>query len=535
MIIDVNFSDSDVDILDDDCESGAVDVEVTEDEETFSVELVEEDSTFLVEMEEPTGEGGTSDHDKLANRGAADQHPMSAITGLEDALAGKQPKGNYLPADTKIPSKTSDLSNDSGFITKLANDLANYYRKDETLTAEEINQRISAIPRFSIKVVADLPTEDISDTTVYLIGGGTGENLYTEYIHVNGAWELLGAQRVDLTGYATEEWVIGRLTDYALKDDVPTKTSDLTNDSNFATEQFVEKAISEIPTPDVSGQISAHNVDPGSHNDIRLLISGLSERINALADSDDTTLDQMSEVVAYIKDNRELIEQVTTAKISVSDIIDNLTTNVSDRPLSAAQGVVLKQLVDSLTTAVGGKLDASALTDAINTALAQAKESGEFDGEPGAPGEPGYTPQKYVDYWTDADKQEMVAETVDALPVYEGENEESGEASGGGTATGGITVYTNPTEPVPIKNGSQIVFYVNKTGTVTIKIGSATHAVSFSDITKAEWFIWLQSSDAGGSLISPSGTRKWMASGEMAENILLSYDGTGDLIVGVLE
>lgn len=45
------------------------------------------------------GTGGTSDHTKLQCRDAADQHPMSAITGLTDALAGKQPTGNYLTQD----------------------------------------------------------------------------------------------------------------------------------------------------------------------------------------------------------------------------------------------------------------------------------------------------------------------------------------------------------------------------------------------------------------------------------------------------
>lgn len=36
------------------------------------------------------GGGGTSDHNALSNRDAANQHPMSAISGLEDALTGKQ-------------------------------------------------------------------------------------------------------------------------------------------------------------------------------------------------------------------------------------------------------------------------------------------------------------------------------------------------------------------------------------------------------------------------------------------------------------
>lgn len=95
-------------------------------------------------------------------------------------------------------------------------------------------------------------------------------------------------------------------------------------------------------------QVSNHNVGTESHNDIRLLISDVTERLNALANSDDYTLDQMAEVVAYIKDNRELIEQVTTGKVSVSDIIDNLTTNVANKPLSAAQGTILKAMIDAI-------------------------------------------------------------------------------------------------------------------------------------------------------------------------------------------
>jgi hypothetical protein len=74
-----------------------------------------------------------------------------------------------------------------------------------------------------------------------------------------------------------------------------------------------------------------------------------------LANSDDTTLDQMSEVVEYIKDNRDLIDGITTSKVSVSDIIDNLTTSDAKKPLSAKQGVALKAEIDTKVTAVSGK------------------------------------------------------------------------------------------------------------------------------------------------------------------------------------
>jgi hypothetical protein len=95
-------------------------------------------------------------------------------------------------------------------------------------------------------------------------------------------------------------------------------------------------------------KVSAHNTSDVSHNDIRQLITDLTSRLNALADSDDTTLDQMSELVAYIKSNKSLIDSITTSKVSVADIIDNLTTSVSNKPLSAKMGVELKKLIDAI-------------------------------------------------------------------------------------------------------------------------------------------------------------------------------------------
>lgn len=96
-------------------------------------------------------------------------------------------------------------------------------------------------------------------------------------------------------------------------------------------------------------KVSVHNTAADAHSDIRLLVQELTTRLNALADSDDDTLDQMSEIVAYIKSNKSLIDAITTQKVSVTDIIDNLTTNVANKPLSAAQGVALKALIDGIT------------------------------------------------------------------------------------------------------------------------------------------------------------------------------------------
>ena len=94
-----------------------------------------------------------------------------------------------------------------------------------------------------------------------------------------------------------------------------------------------------------------------------------------------------------------------------------------------------------LTAEDVGAIAKTELHAAINTALAQAKESGEFDGADGltptigengnwylgntdtgkpSRGEKGDTPQKGTDYWTAADQQSIVDDVLAALPTWEG-------------------------------------------------------------------------------------------------------------------
>lgn len=152
------------------------------------------------------------------------------------------------------------------------------------------------------------------------------------------------------SGKAADAAAVGaRLS--SLSEEMLTEESDPTVPSWAKAAQKPSYTASEVgadPSGTAASQVSAHNTGTDTHSDIRLLIQGLSERLSAVADSDDTTLDQLSEIVAYIKSNRDLISAITTDKVSVADIIDNLTTNVANKPLSAAQGVALKALIDAI-------------------------------------------------------------------------------------------------------------------------------------------------------------------------------------------
>lgn len=107
----------------------------------------------------------------------------------------------------------------------------------------------------------------------------------------------------------------------------------------------------------VDNKISAHDASTTAHSEIRDLISELSTKVNNFLDVDDTTTDQLSEVLTLINNNKGTLESLTSTKVNVSDIVDNLTTSNASKVLSAKQGVELKALIDALQEVVDNKAD----------------------------------------------------------------------------------------------------------------------------------------------------------------------------------
>lgn len=162
-------------------------------------------------------------------------------TDLNTALALKADK-------TEIPTKTSDLTNDSGYIDANVNNLTNYYKKTDTYTKTEVDARIEEelenFEHLDYKVADSVPTP-----TEVVIGGETvpteegvrylvqvtGANRYEEYVLIGGViYDLGSSSDVNLNNYYNKTETDAKLDLKADTDDIPTKTSDLTNDSNFA-------------------------------------------------------------------------------------------------------------------------------------------------------------------------------------------------------------------------------------------------------------------------------------------------------------
>lgn len=100
-----------------------------------------------------------------------------------------------------VPTALSQLTNDENFIKNTVNNLLNYYNKSETYTKTEVTNLVSNINRLTTSIVTDLPTEDISTTTIYLISAG--ESVYNQFMYIEGEWVTLGNTDMNLSGYVT--------------------------------------------------------------------------------------------------------------------------------------------------------------------------------------------------------------------------------------------------------------------------------------------------------------------------------------------
>lgn len=323
---------------------------------------------------------------------AGHDHAIADVTGLQDALNAKvvntdfeahtsvhapsNAQANVIESikvngtvqtitsksvDIIVPTDNKDLANGAGYL--VASDIENKADKDDTYTKAEIDA----------KTVVD---ESLSETSVNPVQNKVVKNA------ISNLTSTVSTNTSSINEHAT---VITNI-----QNTITNIEEDVTNKLNEA-KSYTDTQISLIPTPDVSGQISTHNTDStahndirtildsksnsdhnhdnvydtkgtannlltnhnvatDAHNDIRLLISDLVTKLNNFLDVDDATTDQLSEVIMLINNNKGTLESLTTSKVNVADIIDNLTTNVTNKPLSAAQAVVLKGLIDALET-----------------------------------------------------------------------------------------------------------------------------------------------------------------------------------------
>lgn len=139
-------------------------------------------------------------------------------------------------------------------------------------------------------------------------------------------------------------------------------------------------------------------------------------RRNKPADYVFTPPDQTS--IEEIKEKLEYLESIQDPDAIKNAVENYLEQNPVEAPVQSVNG---KTGEVELTAEDVGAISQDDLQEATNEVLAQAKESGEFDGPqgpqgiPGPQGETGPAPVRGTDYWTAADIAEIKSYVDDAI------------------------------------------------------------------------------------------------------------------------
>ena len=274
-----------------------------------------------------------------------------------------------------IPKLVSELQNDAGYITKDVNDLVSYYDKTE------VDNMISTIPKFSIKVVDELPTEDISPTTIYLLRVD-GDDHFEEWVYVDNEWDKLGDGNIDLSDYATYSYVDGKL---ATKADIASLSAvafsgryeDLTgqpvNLSQFANDVGY---LTEVPDGSVSRAKLSSELN-ANLTAVENAVDGLQNSVRDLSNTkaDKTTVSALSDTVALKADKSELPTKTSditndSGFITSADVPTKVSelTNDSGYITSAALSPysTTQQMNTAISTAVANKADKSEIPTKVS-------------------------------------------------------------------------------------------------------------------------------------------------------------------------
>lgn len=180
--------------------------------------------------------------DKVAGKDLSSNDFTNALkTKLEGIEAGAEANkiaSIVLNGITLTPANKEVAIN---VITRTVNNLTNYYLKTETYNKTEVDNLISAVATLTLEIVAELPTTDISTSTIYLVPVQGVQNVYMQYVYINDDWVQLGLTQVDLSNYYTKAQIdlfLADKQDTLTLDNEPTASSD-----NFLTSGTVFNAL----------------------------------------------------------------------------------------------------------------------------------------------------------------------------------------------------------------------------------------------------------------------------------------------------
>lgn len=304
------------------------------------------------------GSTGTTNYNSLTNKPSINGTTLSGNkTSTELGVYGT---GNEPPYPvTSVNGQTGDVTIEAGGVTSV-----NGKSGDVTLTASDVGAlpNTTKIPSATSDLTNDSGYITAADAPVQSVDGQTGE-VVTNAVKIT-AQTLTDAQKAQARtniGAGTSSFS-GVYDDLIGKPPIPSKTSELDNDSGFITNAALAPYAKTVDVPTKTSQL---NNDSGFVDAAGASAAAPVQSVNAKTGAVVLTQDDVGNGTTYVRTHNDFTD---AAKQQINTNKDNIATLDSD--MEAAQGDIttLKGNVTTLTTALQSKQDkivggASTITD----------------------------------------------------------------------------------------------------------------------------------------------------------------------------
>ena len=305
----------------------------------------------------PTEGGGMTDEDVKNSITRLTQDVTDLGTNLEavKGIVGEKSAEEGVASTGLIGSVEALKAQDgvlAGKIDALETSLSNVYTKTDTDNA--IATAIAAVDHLSREIVEALP-ETANKNVIYMVprGGGAGQDVYNEYMYINGAWEIIGDTSVDLTDYAKTEDILVKSVS---ADFTVTEVGQLTLNANAAPE-INGSNISNIKISNVTGLQTALDSKVAAEEGKSLISETLITKVENLAEikrvsGEFVLTDGELSVNAIAADKitglPAALTEIENLKGAQSSYVKSVAINGTALTLSAEQGVNIPVATDSV-------------------------------------------------------------------------------------------------------------------------------------------------------------------------------------------
>ena len=240
------------------------------------------------------------------------------------------------------------------------------FSSDPQQQLDTLNAKITTSSSFNAEIVDQLPTENISSSTFYLVPNSTStdDNTYSEYLYVNGKWELLGNTQVQAYDDSElRELINGLSTTKANKTDL---ANYYTKDQTYNTTEVDAKVINLVSTSYLKSELNPIKTDVNTN---KTNIATLQTDIVGKADKTDLNNYTKTSDLAKVATSNDyndldntpntdlMVDIINEHSDSINEINTELAGKADKSEIPSISGLASETYVNTQVNTLQGKID----------------------------------------------------------------------------------------------------------------------------------------------------------------------------------